>query len=214
MSVRYDFPLTFEIEADLHASLQSKISKGKVNNLSQLVRLALESYDFSKYRHEARELRQISVRLSPDLRDQLVTLADKHGISFGEILRIALDALSKKPLTEVDQLYNNKNMPTKKVAKKVAKKATKKAAAKKVVKKAAKKVVAKKAAKKAVKKAPAKKAAKKAVKKAPAKKAAKKAVKKAPAKKAAKKAVKKAPAKKAVKKAAAKKVAKKAAKKK
>jgi primosomal protein N' len=209
MTSHFSSPLTFEVDEVSFRKLEDLVRRTGAKNLSQVIRASLNGYDFSRFRREVSPSRQLSVRLDAELREEIARVSAKHNASFGEVLRAALDALSKKPLREAVHEIKSTDMAKKPAAKKSVKKAAKKAPAKKAVKKAAKKAV-----KKAVKKAPAKKTAKKAVKKAPAKKApakkaakkaakkvAKKAVKKAPAKKAAKKAVKKAPAKKTAKKA-------------
>ncbi len=216
MPAKFSSPLTFEIDELSYQQLEDVVRRSGARNLSQVIRLALGGYDFSRFKRETEPTRQMSVRLDEDLRDRLEQVASRHHASFGEVLRAALGALSKKPLTEVVREIEKTNMAKKPSSKRAVKKTVKKAAAKKkVAKKAARKPVkktAKKAvAKKAVKKTPAKKAAKKTARKA-AKKTARKAVKKV-AVKSAKKAVRKA-AKKAVKKAPArKKTAKKAVKK-
>jgi len=185
-------PLTFELDADLLAKLERYLKRKDVRSYSAVVRYALTDFDFSKVAPQKRPLKQISVRLSDDLRTSIQRISSARGMSLGELLRIALSALPNAPTAETISNIIQTNMakrPTKKSVRKVAKKAAKKAVAKKATKKAAKKVI---------KKAPAKKVAKKAVKKV-----AKKAAKKAPAKKAAKKAVKKVAAKKAPAKKAA-----------
>ena len=225
MSSRYASPLTFELDLESYSKLAGLVASSGAASMSQIIRVALQGYDFSRFEPVGSENRQISVRIDPDLREQIAKTAKAHDASFGEVLRAALGALSEKPLREVVQTTNSTNMPKKPTAKKTVKKAVKKAPVKKAAKKAVKKAPVKKAAakkttkkvaRKAVKKT-AKKATKKTVKKAAkktTKKAAKKTTKKA-AKKVAKKATKKV-AKKAAKKVgkkAAKKVTKKAAKK-
>lgn len=207
MASKYSSPLTFEVDERSFLALEDLVRRSGAKNLSQVIRAALASYEFARFERDVSRTRQLSVRLDEELREQLVRASSKHDASFGEILRAALGALSKKPLREVVRETQSTDMPKKPSAKRAVKKAAKKAAPKKAVKKAAKKA-AKKVVKKAAPKKAAKKAVKKAAKKAPAKKAAKKV-----AKKAAKKAPKKKVAKKAVKKAAKKATAKKAAKK-
>ena len=186
MSSNTASPLTFDLQQDLYEKLVEVQRQVGARSLSEVVRYAVSVLDSSKLDLNPAEHRQISVRLSSELRTHLVLLSKKNKVSLGELLRAALDNMPTNPST-----FNLENsMPKKKVTKKkVAKKAVKKAPAKKAVKKKAAK---KKVAKKAVKKAPAKKAAKKKV--------AKKAVKKAAKKKVAKKAAKKNVVKKAVKK--------------
>ncbi|MGE9291442.1 MAG: CopG family transcriptional regulator, partial [Puniceicoccales bacterium] len=158
MPSNFSSPLTFEVDEQSFRKLEALVSKTDAKNLSQVIRIALKLYDYSKFQADVSETRQLSVRLDPELRDQVAKVSKENKASFGEVLRAALDALSKKPLREVVRETKKTDM-AKKTAKKTAKKA-----AKKVSRKAAKKAPAKKAAKKAVRKA-TKKAAKKATKK-------------------------------------------------
>lgn len=201
----FSAPVTFELDAEAYELLQMQRAQFGVGSISEVVREALLQFDFSQFNQRRHEKRQLSVRISPELKNTLLETARKANVSQAVLLRAALEQLrSAAPRT----IPTETNMATKKTtAKKAVKKAAKKAPAKKAVKKA----VAKKAVKTAVKKTAAKKAAvkKTAAKKTTAVKAVKKAVKKT-----ATKAVKKTAAKKAVKKAPAKKAAKKAARKK
>ncbi len=205
MSSETSSPLTFDLQQDLLDKLKRLQKKVGARSLSEVVRHAVSVFDSSDLDLKTSSHRQISVRLSSELRQRLVRLSKQKKVSVGELLRAALDSLPAE-LSDFNlkQTMPKKKTTTKKAAKKVVKKAPAKKAVKKKVapKKAAKKTVAKKAApkKKAVKKAAPKKAApkKKAVKKA----APKKAVKKKTVKKKAgtKRGVKEAgPKKKAVK---------------
>ena len=219
-------PLTFDLQQDLYEKLVEVQNRVGANTLSEVIRYAVSLLEERNLKPSPKTSRQVSVRVSQELRIRLERLSRRNKSSLGEILRVALDALPDGLSAFHPETTTTTTMPKKVTKKKAVKKAARKAPAKKAVKKKApaKKAVKKKAVKKAVKKkAPAKKAVKKKAvkKKAPAKKAvkkkavkkkavkkkaAKKAVKKAVKKKAAKKAVKKkAPAKKAVKKKAAKK---------
>ncbi len=223
MPTKYSSPLTFEVDENSYQKLEDIVRRSGARSISQVIRVALDSFDFSRFEKEVSHTRQLSVRLDDDLRARLTRVTSEKNASFGEVLRAALGALSDKPLREVVRETQSTNMPkkpsrkaavkktAKKAAKKVTKKAAKKVAPKQAAKKAARKAATKKVAKKAAKKVATKKAAKKATRKV-AKKATKKAAKKA-TKKAAKKATKKAAKKAPTKKKAAKKVAKKAAKK-
>jgi hypothetical protein len=197
MSSETTSPLTFDLQQDLLDKLKQIQDTAGARSLSEVIRYAVSVMDVSALDLDQSTHRQISVRLSSDLRKRLVNVSKRKKISIGELLRVALDALPLDlPSFDPNQMIPKKGStpktkPKKSVAKKVAaKKAVKKVAAKKAVKKvAAKKAVKKVAAKKAVKKVAAKKAVKKvAAKKAVKKVAAKKAVKKVDAKKAAKKA--------------------------
>jgi len=171
-----------------------------IGSLSEAIRLAIQQYNFAAYQSVPVARKQVSVRLPATDRKTLERYSRAQGVSIGELLRAALEALLENPPKGIQTTNKRKPMPAKKTARKATKKkAAKKTAAKKTVRKAAKKSVAKKtAAKKTARKAVKKKAvkkkvAKKAVKrKAPAKKAARKvARKKSAVKKTAKKAVKK-----------------------
>lgn len=211
MSSKSTTPLTFDLQQDLLDKLKQLQRRTGANSLSEVVRYAVSRIEVSKLKLTQTSHRQISVRLSAELRQRLVKLSKQKKVSVGELLRVALDSLPDQlPGFNPETIMPKKKTTKKKVAakKKVVRKAPakKKAVKKKVAKKPVKKAVKKKVAKKkAVKKAAKKKVAKK---KAVKKKAAKKKVaKKAPKKKVAKKkAVKKKAAKKKV---AKKKVAKK-----
>ncbi|MDP4643344.1 MAG: ribbon-helix-helix protein, CopG family, partial [Opitutales bacterium] len=182
MSSETTSALTFDLQQDLLDKLKQLQRQSGARSISEVIRYAVSVFDSSELGKNSSSHRQISVRLSNELRQRLIKLSKQKKVSVGGILRAALDSLPAK----LSDVHPELIMPKKK--------ATKKKAAKKVVVKAP----AEKAVKKSVAKKPAKKAVKKAVKKAaPKKKAAKKAVKKAaPKKKAAKKAVKKAAPKK------------------
>lgn len=196
-------PLTFDLRRDLLDKIEDYQRKSGVRSKSEVIRDAIQSYNYAGYQRRAQPHRQISVRLPVDQKRELLKLARQKKVSLGELLRAALESLPETPVRAAGE--NNKN-PGNTVTKAKAKKpAAKKAAPRKAAKPAGKKPAAKKAGSTSVaKKAPAKKAGaakagakKPAAKKAPATKAA---AKKAPAKKAP---AKKAPARKAVAKKAA-----------
>ncbi len=189
-------PLTFDLKKDLLIKIEDYQKKAGVRSKSEVIRDAIESYNYDSFQSEAEPHRQISFRLPVVQKRELSILARQKKVSLGELLRAALESLPDAPVRAAGN-HKPKDTTVIRKATKAKKPAAKKAPAKKAAAKAApaKKATAKKApAKKpAAKTAPAKKAA---VKKAPAKAVAKKA----PAKKPA---AKKAPAKKAVAKKAA-----------
>ncbi|MEN8733356.1 MAG: ribbon-helix-helix protein, CopG family, partial [Lentimonas sp.] len=155
MSSETTSPLTFDLQQDLLDKLKKMQRKSGLRSISEVIRYAVSVFDSSSLVKDTSSHRQISVRLSTDLRQRLLKLSKQKKVSVGEILRAALNSLPAK----LSDVHPELIMPKKKATtKKVAKKVTKKAPAKK---KAVKKKVAKKAApKKAVKKAaPKKKAA-------------------------------------------------------
>lgn len=148
-------PITFEIQQELLLKLKHLQKASKTNSMSEVIRYALKSFNFSSFKRTVTPHKQISVRLSQDLKDNLTNFSTRKRVSVGELLRVAIEGLclqSPKPqvikamaITTIRKSATKK--ATKKVAKKVAKKATKKVA-KKATKKVAKKVARKTAAKK------------------------------------------------------------------
>lgn len=199
-------PLTFDLKKDLLGKIESYQKQTGIRSKSEVIRDAIESYDYSSFEREEEAHRQISVRLPLSQKRELSKVARQKKVSLGELLRAALESLPSTPSGVAGNHEKKETTVTRKPTK--AQKPAAKAGAKKAPAKKdpAKKTAAKKAPAKATaaapKKAPAKKAAAPKTK-APAKKAAapkKAAPKKAPAKKAAapkKAAAKKAPAKKA-----------------
>ena len=197
MSNKKSTPLSFDLQQDLFGKLKEIQRQTGARSISEVVRYAVSHLDASELVLSKTSHRQISVRLSDELRQRLAKLSKQQKVSVGELLRAALDSLPDQlPGFNPETIMPKKKATKKKVVRKAPakKKAVKKKAVKKTVKKAVKKVAKKKVAKKAVKKKAVKK---KAVKKKVAKKAPKKKVaKKAPKKKAAKKKVAKRKAKK------------------
>ena len=149
MSSENTSPLTFDLQQDLLDNLKRVQKKVGARSLSELVRYAVSVFDSSNVDLKSTAHRQISVRLSSDLRRRLVRISKQKKVSVGELLRAALESLP----TELSDFNLKQTMPKKKttkkkVAKKVAKKApVKKAAAKKApIKKVAAKEVPKKTA--------------------------------------------------------------------
>ena len=162
-------PLTFELKEELLYKLNDFKIKYDARSVSEVIRLALATYNFNHYQPVDEVQRQISVRLPDDLKSELIKRSKQSGVSIGELLRAAIDDLFSNPPKGVKLTQSNSHMAQKKSAKKkvakkkVAKKvpAKKSAVKKKVAKKAAKKVAKKKVAKKVAKKKAAKKVAKK-----------------------------------------------------
>jgi Arc/MetJ-type ribon-helix-helix transcriptional regulator len=195
-------PLTFDLSESLLKKVDDYREKAGYASNSEVIRNAIQEFDFSGYRSDDKAHRQISVRIDSARKQELLRIARQKKTSVGELLRAALEGLSEPPVSAGGSKTVKKgNMVKKQARKKTAKKKTaKKKTARKTVARVAKKVA--RAAKKAVKKAK-RVVKKKAAKKSAAKKATKKAVKKTAAKKsAAKKTAKK---KAATKKSAAKK---------
>ena len=196
-------PLTFDLSESLLKKVDDYRRKAGFASNSEVIRNAIQQYDFSGYRSDDKAHRQISVRIDSAKKQELLRMARQKKTSVGELLRAALEGLSEPPAQAGGAKTAKKGKMVKKQARKktaTKKAATKKAAKKKAVKKTARKTVARTAkkvartARKVVKKVKrtAKKTAKKVKRVAKKKTAARKAVKKTAAKKtAAKKTAKK-----------------------
>jgi Arc/MetJ-type ribon-helix-helix transcriptional regulator len=120
-------PLTFDLKQDLLDRLLAYQSRSGASSLSAVVRQAISRHDFRRYAAVDKEHKQISVRLPTELKAQLLRLARQKGVSVGELLRSALDALTGKRSEGANSPKTKKTtMAKKKVAKKVAKKPAKK----------------------------------------------------------------------------------------
>jgi hypothetical protein len=90
-------PLTFDLPLELIAKIQS-IRKGHgLKTASEVVRLAMDNFDFERCQPPHEPHRQISVRVSADQRSTLKRYAKKKDASVGELLRLAVEALPAKP---------------------------------------------------------------------------------------------------------------------
>ena len=91
-------PLTFDLKEELLAKIEAARSSLDMATNSEVIRHAIETFDFASYSAPVKAHRQISVRLRMDSKQRLVKLAKKHDVSVGELLRTAIDALpvSKK----------------------------------------------------------------------------------------------------------------------
>ncbi|CAA6696815.1 Unannotated, partial [Lentimonas sp. CC19] len=143
MSSETTSPLTFDLQQDLLNKLKQVQKKVGARSLSEVVRYAVSVFDSSGLDLKPTSHRQISVRLSTELRGRLVRLSKQKKVSVGELLRAALDSLP----TELSDFNLKQTMPKKKTTtkKKAAPKVVKKAPVKKAVKKAVKKKAVKKA---------------------------------------------------------------------
>jgi hypothetical protein len=86
-------PLTFDLPVTLLAKAEALRRREKLRSTSEVVRLAVREFDFGGYTAAAREHRQVSVRLAPRVKNFLVRTARKKGVSVGELLRAAIEAL-------------------------------------------------------------------------------------------------------------------------
>lgn len=89
-------PLTFDLPVSLLAKLETQRKKLGLGSISEVVRLAVDSFDLTGYESTAEEHRQVSVRLSAQAKTALGKAARKQKVSIGELVRAAVDALPAK----------------------------------------------------------------------------------------------------------------------
>jgi Arc/MetJ-type ribon-helix-helix transcriptional regulator len=91
-------PLTFDLPISLIAKIESHRRKYGLKTASDVVRLAIDRFDFEGCRPARDPHRQVSVRLGANQRAMLKRFAKKKDASVGELLRFALEGLpAKKP---------------------------------------------------------------------------------------------------------------------
>ncbi len=90
-------PLTFDLTDALLGHIEACRRGHGFRSASEVVRLALQRFDFAGCRPPRDEHRQISVRISVDDRAMLRRLARQKNVSVGELMRLALESLPAKP---------------------------------------------------------------------------------------------------------------------
>ena len=90
-------PLTFDLSEALIEKIQS-IRRGRgLKTASEVVRLAIEEFDFDACAPEHEAHQQISVRVAGTQRAMLKRYAKGKDSSVGELIRLALENLPVKP---------------------------------------------------------------------------------------------------------------------
>lgn len=89
-------PLTFDLPLSLISKLSAQQKQLGLKSTSEVVRLAIDQYDYDKFEASSEEHRQISVRLPGEMKSKLGKYAKKKKVSVGELLRVAIDALEAK----------------------------------------------------------------------------------------------------------------------
>ncbi len=90
-------PLTFDLPVSLIAKIESCRRGHAFKTASEVVRLALGSFDFETCEPVRDPHTQISVRVTPDQRATLKRYSRQKDASVGELLRLALESLPVKP---------------------------------------------------------------------------------------------------------------------
>lgn len=89
-------PLTFDLPLTLIGKIKSLRSGHGLHSASEVVRLAMDEFDFDRCQPTTEPHRQISVRITSQQRAMLKRYAKKKNSSVGELLRLALEALPEK----------------------------------------------------------------------------------------------------------------------
>lgn len=89
-------PLTFDLPVDLIGKIKSLRNGHGLKSASEVVRLAMDEFDFERCKPASVPHRQISVRITTDQRAMLKRYAKKKDTSVGELLRLALEGLPAK----------------------------------------------------------------------------------------------------------------------
>jgi Arc/MetJ-type ribon-helix-helix transcriptional regulator len=89
-------PLTFDLPLTLIAKIKSLRNGHGLQTASEVVRLAMDRFDFDRCQPTTEPHRQISVRITTQQRAMLKRYAKKKDSSVGELLRLALEALPEK----------------------------------------------------------------------------------------------------------------------
>lgn len=89
-------PLTFDLPLALIAKIKTLRNGHGLKSASEVVRLAMDKFDFERCTPNSVPHRQISVRITTDQRAMLKRYAKKKDTSVGELLRLALENLPAK----------------------------------------------------------------------------------------------------------------------
>lgn len=80
-------PLTIELDVELIERLNAFKERTSSSSVSAIVRSALEEFNFEDYKASTPKRKQISVRMSKTLSDELKKAAKVKGVSAGEVVR-------------------------------------------------------------------------------------------------------------------------------
>jgi hypothetical protein len=86
-------PLTFDLPVSLIAKIDACRKGYALKTASEIIRLAIDEYNFEEYKPVEDPHRQISVRISGRQRATLKRFARAKRTSVGELLRLALEDL-------------------------------------------------------------------------------------------------------------------------
>ena len=90
-------PLTFDLPLAFVERIEACRRGRGLKSVSEVIRLAIDEYNFEHYRPSREDHRQISVRIGARQRAMLKRFARKKHASVGELLRLALESLPLRP---------------------------------------------------------------------------------------------------------------------
>lgn len=90
-------PLTFDLPTSLIEKIEICRKGHSLKTASEVVRLAIQQFDFAACQFDRDPHRQISVRVNPTQRALLKRCARQNDGSVGELIRLALENLAIKP---------------------------------------------------------------------------------------------------------------------
>lgn len=87
-------PLTFDLEEPLVEKIEKCREVLGLASTSEVVRLAISRFNYDRFKPAVAPHRQISVRLTSDMRTMLKRQARVKSTSIGELLRVAIEDLA------------------------------------------------------------------------------------------------------------------------
>ena len=96
-------PLTFDLPDSLITKIESLRRQRNLKSVSEVVRLAVDEFDFTTCEFSTDPFRQISVRVADAQRGLLKRVARQKRASIGEVVRRAIEALPIKAPVSVKQ---------------------------------------------------------------------------------------------------------------
>ena len=107
-------PFTLDLDVDLIEVLECFKKRINSPSVSAIIRVALEEFDFEAFKSSVPERRQISVRLTKGIRDELKRTAKDRGVSIGNIVREALiSSLKQEKKDPREQIVDTEEITTK-----------------------------------------------------------------------------------------------------
>lgn len=95
-TIKSSAPLTFDLPESLIERIEACRKGHGFATASEVVRTAISEFEFSTCKPDRDPHRQISVRITADQRATLKRYSKQKDASVGELLRLAIEALSTK----------------------------------------------------------------------------------------------------------------------